>query len=399
MTPDLDTAPCLFFSSTDSGEIVFVNQTLCTTLGFTRDDLIHQNIEKLFPISSRIFFQTHVFPSLQINGKVDEMFMFLRSSTGEQISTLVNGSKSVGRPNINTFVAIRVENRQKFEEELIESKKRAEKLLLENELFTDSQERLRIKTRELDKALFNVKSSHDELTQLNKVVTHDLQEPLRKLLFVMDMMKNPMAEADRTQEMLDRLGRATRQLRSVVKMMQEYIWIIEQPVKWQAVDLNKLIREQAEKAVSTHTQPNSPQFDITNIPGCSGDEKLLKTVFHHLFDNALRYSEPERSNTVTVRGAVVKRNTFRHTEEHYEYKQYVRIEITDRGAGFPAGELLNPFRLFKKMHQQDGLGMGLALSRRIVEKHDGFIEIESTIGKGTRVELFLPADWKDDSPI
>src|SRR4051812_25367491 len=110
----LDTAPCCYFSFNDLGELVRVNQTLCTSLGYKKEELMGCKVEIIFPIPTRIFYQTHFFPLLKMHGHAEEIFIFLLAKNGAQLPVLMNSSREEMEGNIyNSCVCIIVQNRKK----------------------------------------------------------------------------------------------------------------------------------------------------------------------------------------------------------------------------------------------------------------------------------------------
>ncbi|HUQ66849.1 MAG TPA: ATP-binding protein [Flavitalea sp.] len=388
MINDIDTAPCLYLIFSDDGIIITVNQFLCETLGYKKDELTDHHLDKLFPVPTLIFYNTHVFPLIRMAGRISEIFMFLKAKSGSQIPVLVNGVRSGEPESINTFVAIVVENRNKFEQELISAKKTAEKTLRDNEALLAAQASLKKKSLELDNALSDLKSQHQELTQLNKVVTHDLEEPIRKLFFYTDELLN---KADYEKNMLagvDKIVEATHRLKSVVSALQEYIWVTEENASPANIDITGIIDKCIQELTSVHDM-SKVRIETSDIPVCSGDQLLIHKLFLHILDNAIRYSKPGEDNVISIRGNIIKRNVFRITGENYDYVSYVRIEICDKGRGFYVADQSNPFELFKKLHQHNGVGVGLAVAKKIAEKHQGYINVDSKLGEGTRIEVFL----------
>ena len=86
----LDTAPCGFVSFTDDGAVTYVNLTLCERLGYTRAELVNRHVEAIFSKPGRLFFQTHLFPLVKMHGRAEEIFLLLRSKSGEEIGAICN---------------------------------------------------------------------------------------------------------------------------------------------------------------------------------------------------------------------------------------------------------------------------------------------------------------------
>ncbi|MBD2106814.1 diguanylate cyclase [Nodosilinea sp. FACHB-13] len=125
--PLLDQAPCGFLSVRDDGVIEYANATLLTLLGWERAALQGQNIVAILPVASRIFYQTHVFPMLRVQGAVTEIYFSLRSRSGQDIPILANGVRRQCQGDaINDCVVIPIRQRIQYEDEILRAKKQAE---------------------------------------------------------------------------------------------------------------------------------------------------------------------------------------------------------------------------------------------------------------------------------
>ncbi len=126
----LDTAPCGFVSFTDDGTIFMVNATLLDLLGYQREELQGQHFETILPIASRIFYQTHFFPSLKMQGKLDELYFSLRSKSGIYLPMLINARRQEHAGFItNDCIFITIHKRNEYEDEILRAKKAAEEAI------------------------------------------------------------------------------------------------------------------------------------------------------------------------------------------------------------------------------------------------------------------------------
>lgn len=123
----LNTAPCGFLSFTDDGTISVVNATLSKLLGYEPDELVGQRIELILPIAGRIFYQTHFFPLLKLQGKAEELYFSLRARQGNQVPVLVNAVRQERAGScFNDCVFVPMSQRIQYEDELLQAKKIAE---------------------------------------------------------------------------------------------------------------------------------------------------------------------------------------------------------------------------------------------------------------------------------
>ena len=150
----LNTAPCGFLSFTDDGTIVTVNATMSKLLEYQADQLQGLSITSVLPIASRIFYQTHFFPLLKLRGKVEEIYLLLRSQHGKDVPMLVNAVRQErGDRFVNDCIFVPVHQRIQYEDELLKAKKVAEAATLAqneaNAALKQAQAALELKQAEL----------------------------------------------------------------------------------------------------------------------------------------------------------------------------------------------------------------------------------------------------------
>jgi sigma-B regulation protein RsbU (phosphoserine phosphatase) len=381
----------MYFTCDDQGSILAVNETLAATLQFQREQLIGAHVNTIFPVSTRIFYNTHAFPLLKVNGQISEIFMYLRNAAGEQVPALVNAIRTTDTSAVNKFVAMKVDNRNKYESELIAARNEAQQIAAENSMLKSAQESLRKKSIELDEALSSLQKQHDDLKQLNKIVTHDLQEPMRKLFFYTGMLKDSPQESEMGAT-VSRIERSSLRLKAVLTALQEYIWLGDRQLKIEKVDLNNVVAK-----VKTELEKEFPglqvNWQIGALPECEGDEPLIFALYYHLLKNAVQYGKPGKVNVIKVSSTPVTENVFRHSQDNYDFMRYNRVTIEDNGIGFPVedNEVNAGIQLFRRWNQQSGIGLGLAMSRKIAELHKGRLMVSSTVDAGTRVDIYWRA--------
>ena len=123
----LDRAPAGFLSFADDGTILVANTTMAHMLGYTRAELEGRRVESLMSVGARIFYQTHFFPLVRLHGHAEEIFLLLRSAEGEEVGVLANAARHErGGAWATDCVMIRVQERRKFEDELLRARRDAE---------------------------------------------------------------------------------------------------------------------------------------------------------------------------------------------------------------------------------------------------------------------------------
>ena len=225
MDTNLNMLPCLYFSSRDDGTLSEVNEPLCKNLGYSREELLGKKIETIFTVATRIFQQTHLFPLLKMQGHAEEIYISLRAKDGEEVPALINAErKELQQEMLTSYAGIIVHQRTKFEDELVAAKKAAETALHQNTALLHAKQDLQKHSEQLDQQMRMVSKQNEELRQFNHVVTHDLQEPLRKLFLFTERL---LETDDRVSEkkMVEKIRLVSGQMRTIFSGLQQYIWL------------------------------------------------------------------------------------------------------------------------------------------------------------------------------
>jgi sigma-B regulation protein RsbU (phosphoserine phosphatase) len=382
-------APCICFSTNDAGLVLDANEAACHQLGYEHATLTSINTDRFFTLATRIFHQTHLFPLLKIQGHAEEIFLTMRTQSGDDLPVLLNVARTVENgQGVCLFAGIVVRHRKQFEEDLIEARKTAEKALAENTELLKARQLLQIHSEELDQQLGLVNRQNQELHQFSRVVTHDVQEPLRKLQVFVQMLLDDR-KPDDVPKLLEKIGRVSTQLRDIVSGLQQFVWLSDAAPRIVEIDLQRVLRMQAQRA-----EQDFPGVQLSlNAPAAfsfPGDREQVEWLFYELLTNALRFRLNPTLAEVSVTAELVQQNHFRNVPGKYQYKDYLRLRLQDSGIGFDMQYAGQTFELFRKLHPQSGRGIGLALCRKIVEHHQGTIDISSIKDEGTTVTILLP---------
>jgi sigma-B regulation protein RsbU (phosphoserine phosphatase) len=382
-----DNSPSGYFSFFDDGTVNVVNQTLCGLLHYSKADLEGKSVERIFTLPTRIFFQTHLFPLLKMQGHAGEIFLSLLSKEGEHLPVLLNAKREEAETPSTACAFIVVATRKKFEDELVAARKQAETALRENTALAGAKAELQERAEELDAQIHRVNAQNNELKQLNHVITHSLKEPLRKMLVYTGKLQGQMLPVSVSED-LARLNRSSVQLRNIVTSLQQYVWLGDAPLKLATIQLENIIKPAAEK-VEKELGTGRLSLQVGLLPSIEADAEQLELLFYHLFANAVQFRK-EESARVTISASILQQNSFRNVKDKYQYDDFVRLTVRDEGIGFEPAFSDAVFELFKKIHPTDGTGLGLALCKKITANHFGFIKADSEPNVGTTVTIMLP---------
>jgi phosphoserine phosphatase RsbU/P len=386
----LDVAPCGYVVFRDDGQIELVNKTLLRWLGLRKEDATGKNIETLFTIPTRIFYNTHFFPILKLHGKADEIFLQFKMPGNETMPALVNAERKPSNDHyLNHCVIIPVHQRKKFEEEILAAKRSAEQALEENKHLQELKGSLEKSALELENHLRKQLSINRSLLQFSKVISHDLQEPIHKIQLFTDRMLKIEKLSEKGQSDLTRIDKSAERLRVLTRALEHFI-SVDAENSFSEVDLNKLLRKAADQALE-----NYPGLDYEihadELPKVVGNTKQLTLLFFHLVDNAIQYREPTRKLRIHVSAVSLDENLYQISPNRYKYAEHIRIRFEDNGIGFDMQYKDYVFEILKKISQtSNGIGIGLGLVKKIVDNHAGTIKVDSIENKGTIFTITLP---------
>ena len=246
---------------------------------------------------------------------------------------------------------------------------------------------------ELKKVEAELKQKNEALQDFSYVASHDLREPLRKVVSFTDILQEDYAEAldEGGKDIFGRIINATQRMQDLLSALLQYSRIGWKPENAKPVELNKVV-EEAIKNLSVQIEQTQADITLEKLPEVEGDETLLTQLFQNLLNNALKFSQEGHPPRVRITSEPVKMAAAAPSRQKRD-TEGVRIQVKDNGIGFKPESAETVFKPFQRLHgrsEYPGTGMGLAICQRIVERHGGVISVKSQPGKGSIFEVILP---------
>ena len=387
----INQAPCGIFSFTEEGLITNANKYCCDLLGYELSEIAGKNIADLLTLSGRIFYQTHLYPLVKLHGHTEEIFLTLTTKSKTHLPVVLNATIS-NQSNRLTIICsfIQVLNRRKYEDEILTAKKNAEEALRKHEVLEQVKKELQAKQKELDKQITLLSFQNKELIQLGNVVTHDLQEPVRKLL----LFSNELMDVERLDEgkkaaAVKIISRSAFRIKKLLFNLQQYLSLTVDESERTTIDLERVIKRELEQLQQIYPQTNTV-YHLDSLPQIVGIEKQIQLLFFHILKNAFDHGTKDNCLHLTISGVIVKENQFNYNKDKYHYINFVKISIADKGKGFDNHYKDYIFEVLKKLEVSDLAGFGLAFCKRIIENHLGSITAYGETGNGATFILMLP---------
>ena len=277
-------------------------------------------------------------------------------------------------------------------------------------LFKDITERKR-NEEELALKATELARSNAELEQFAFVASHDLQEPLRKILAFGDLLKAKCApvELGGGQEYLERMQNAAARMRTLIDDLLTFSRVISRTEPFGPVDLNTVVREVLSD-LEVRIEKSEATVHIGKLPTIEADATQMRQLLQNLIGNALKFHDPSAKPVVHVFGTLVSRERdVSETSllprragagERKVDEQVCELTVLDNGIGFDEKYLKRIFSVFQRLHgrqEYEGTGIGLAVCRRIVDRHNGTLTAKSKPGQGATFIVVLPVHQSQKS--
>jgi PAS domain S-box-containing protein len=234
-----------------------------------------------------------------------------------------------------------------------------------------------------------------ELQQFAYAAAHDMKEPLRKLRFyntaALESLRGRLSEKE--EQYLVRSADAARRMQTLIDDLLTYSKASVEGGAIGPVDLNEVVSE-AKQNCQELIEDSGATIEVDGLPVMQGIAFQLRQLFENLLGNALKYRHPDRLPRIHI--TCEERVAFLREGRTADgsLPEYNRIEIRDNGIGFEGEKAGKIFDIFQRLHSREdypGTGIGLAICKRVIQNHNGFIEACGEPGRGAVFTLYLPS--------
>jgi PAS domain S-box-containing protein len=246
---------------------------------------------------------------------------------------------------------------------------------------------------ELHELNLRLTQSNRELQEFASVASHDLQEPLRKIRAFADRLQSRYTEAlgDDGRDYLERMQQAAQRMQRLISDLLTFAQVSSRGLPFVEVDLNSILHDVIGD-LDAQIERTGGQVQVGALPHLYADPTQMRQLFQNLISNALKFHRPDVPPIVTISATPLST-----TAPPSAYQ----ITVRDNGIGFDEKYLDRIFTIFQRLHTRsayDGTGIGLAICRRIVERHGGTLTAESVPQQGATFSIILPIAFLRDLP-
>lgn len=248
------------------------------------------------------------------------------------------------------------------------------------------------RTAELKQINQQLETSNSDLQQFASVASHDLQEPLRKIHMFSKLIKDKYADTmdPAGQDYLGRVLSASNRMRSLITDVLNFSRLSANNYAFEPTSLNSIIAAILEDLEIAILEKKA-LVKVAELPVIEVIPGQIRQVFQNLISNSLKFMRQGVQPVISINGCYVRDKT--QDSMPASDGAYYRITVADNGIGFDDQFKSAIFTLFQRLHSKDkfeGSGIGLAITKKIIDKHHGLITAESKEGEGATFTLLLP---------
>lgn len=347
------------------GTITYVNKKFCAISKYSADELLGQNHR----IINSGFHPKEFFVDMWktiANGQTWEGEVRNRAKDGSFYwvnTTIVPFLNDQGNPV--QYVSVRYE---------ITERKLAE-------------EKLKVYAKKLE-------VSNQELQDFASVAAHDLQEPLRKILSFSDRLQTKAKDELKPEaiDYIERIQSSAQRMRILINDLLTYSRVTTKAQPFVPVDLNQVLNDVVSD-LELRLEQTGGTVEKGTLPTIEADATQMRQLLQNLIGNALKFVPPERKPLVKVECQLLKSSALGPA---------CQIKVTDNGIGFEEKYLDRIFTIFQRLHgrhEYEGTGIGLAVCRKITDRHGGILTATSRLGEGSSFIIILPLKQNTGSTV
>lgn len=254
--------------------------------------------------------------------------------------------------------------------------------------------------RDLRTFTSKLETSNQELQEFAAVAAHDLQEPLRKVQAFGDRLKTKYTEIldDQGRDYLDRMHNASGRMAILINDLLTYSRVTSKGQPFERVDINR-IAEEVVSDLEIRIEELGGRVEFEDLPTIDADPLQMRQLFQNIIGNGLKYHRSEEAPVVKISARHLS-GTSLNGIQNSQSEKMCEITFEDNGIGFDEKYLDRIFGIFQRLQSRteyEGTGIGLAVCRKIVDRHFGSITANSIPGKGSTFTVTLP--FKDQNRL
>ena len=376
------------------GVIIYCNSSFANIVNLSLEKVIGTNLRNFIPTEYIEIFERCFDQYPDNNSKIELSIL-------HQEGLRMHYSVSMNTLKLQDFFAINlvwtdVTKQKNSEEKLIavnENLRRA----IEEGLF--SEIKVDMLNKQLNENIKILEVANIELRTLAHIASHDLQEPLRKILTYSSMLASGYYNIidQRGQNFINNMQLAAIRMRHLINDILEYSLLSQKDALFIPTDLQSIVNELISNLEISINETNAIITIEKELPVLDAIAGQMSQLFQNIISNSLKFIKPGRSPEISITYKIIKGNEIEKIDESMLNENYYVFRIKDNGIGFKEEYANKIFTIFQKLNNNSiyiGTGIGLAICKKIVETHNGFITAESILHEGSLFTITIPVSQK-----
>ena len=236
-----------------------------------------------------------------------------------------------------------------------------------------------------------LENKNKQLEQFAYIASHDLQEPLRKIQTFIHVLEKRIDNRESREKYFQKINAAAKRMAELIQSVLNYSRLTPSDDLYQVINLNEVL-ENVKVDYELLIAEKNATIVSTQLPSVRGIPLQISQLFSNLIGNALKFSR--ESPTVSIKADwILGRDLASEISELDAETKYIRISFIDNGIGFDQQYVEKIFTIFQRLNRREdyaGTGIGLALCKKIVDNHHGYIKAQGVPGKGATFTVYLP---------
>lgn len=253
------------------------------------------------------------------------------------------------------------------------------------------------RTRDLLQLNKDLVNRNAELAQYAYLASHDLQEPLRKIItFIKIIEEKYLKDIPDAKLEMSKVITSSERMRNLINALLSYSKLSAVSL-FTLVNLNEVVKD-ALADLEITIKEKQAGINVNQLPELEAIPGQMRQMFQNLLSNALKFSKTNTPPVINIFSEPVNELSLEAAPD--KKGKYVRIDISDNGIGLDESYIDKIFVIFQRLHgktQYEGTGIGLAIVKKIIEKHNGIIGVKSKEGEGATFTIVLPVKQSNNT--
>ena len=255
---------------------------------------------------------------------------------------------------------------------------------------------MKVYEKDLKYKIEELNRSNQDLEQFAYIASHDLQEPLRKIMAFGDRLSTKYGEelGSDGQFYLSRMLDAASRMKILMENLLSYSRVSTKTEPFELVDLGLTV-EGILSDLEMKIQDVDAQITMMKMPTLNALPTQMQQLFQNLITNALKFIRPNVKPIISIEAYETDFQEVSLVGVPFKHDKYYKIVVSDNGIGFDAEYAEKIFLIFQRLHGRsefEGTGLGLAICKKIVDNHHGYIIAKSELNKGATFTVYLPIE-------